>query len=220
MTFVVDGLPISDQLTGAFANALDGGVVQTAELCDREHPGGVRQQGVGRRRPEQPQRRRRPGALHRRSLGRRRRLRHGQGSRPGRRRARARRLLRLGRPRCDRSLPRSGVARQPAQRRALRRAPSAASTCASTIATQLRVHVMGGGSRSSSRTCARSRPPVRISGRSLNDVAVWSRYTADARAASTLERPPATATTTADLRPAPATRQSPRPRTVVCRRTP
>jgi outer membrane cobalamin receptor len=32
MTFVVDGLPISDQLTGAFANALDVGVVQTAEL--------------------------------------------------------------------------------------------------------------------------------------------------------------------------------------------
>jgi hypothetical protein len=32
MTFVVDGLPISDQLTGAFANALDGGLVQAAEL--------------------------------------------------------------------------------------------------------------------------------------------------------------------------------------------
>jgi outer membrane cobalamin receptor len=32
MTFVVDGLPISDQLTGAFANALDGGLVQSAEL--------------------------------------------------------------------------------------------------------------------------------------------------------------------------------------------
>jgi hypothetical protein len=32
MTFVVDGLPISDQLTGAFANALDGGLVQGAEL--------------------------------------------------------------------------------------------------------------------------------------------------------------------------------------------
>jgi hypothetical protein len=32
MTFVLDGLPISDQLTGAFANALDGGLVQSAEL--------------------------------------------------------------------------------------------------------------------------------------------------------------------------------------------
>ncbi|MGE3887574.1 MAG: carboxypeptidase regulatory-like domain-containing protein [Vicinamibacterales bacterium] len=32
MTFVVDGLPISDQLTGAFANALDAGLVQSAEL--------------------------------------------------------------------------------------------------------------------------------------------------------------------------------------------
>ena len=32
MTYVVDGLPISDQLTGAFANALDAGLVQAAEL--------------------------------------------------------------------------------------------------------------------------------------------------------------------------------------------
>ncbi|MCC7123293.1 MAG: TonB-dependent receptor [Acidobacteria bacterium] len=32
MTYVVDGLPISDQLTGAFANALDGGLVQSAQL--------------------------------------------------------------------------------------------------------------------------------------------------------------------------------------------
>jgi hypothetical protein len=32
MTFVIDGLPISDQLTGAFANALDAGIVQSIEL--------------------------------------------------------------------------------------------------------------------------------------------------------------------------------------------
>ena len=32
MTFVVDGLTISDQLTGAFANSLGVGVVQTVEL--------------------------------------------------------------------------------------------------------------------------------------------------------------------------------------------
>ena len=32
MTFMVDGLAISDQLTGAFANSLDVGVVQTAEV--------------------------------------------------------------------------------------------------------------------------------------------------------------------------------------------
>lgn len=38
MTFVVDGLPISDQLTGAFANALDVGVVQTAELMTGNVP--------------------------------------------------------------------------------------------------------------------------------------------------------------------------------------
>ncbi len=38
MTFVVDGLPISDQLTGAFANSLDVSVVQTAELLTGNIP--------------------------------------------------------------------------------------------------------------------------------------------------------------------------------------
>ncbi|MBL0156216.1 MAG: TonB-dependent receptor [Bryobacterales bacterium] len=32
MTFVIDGMPISDQLTGAFANAVDPSVAQTVEL--------------------------------------------------------------------------------------------------------------------------------------------------------------------------------------------
>jgi hypothetical protein len=38
MTFVVDGLAITDQLTGAFANSLDAGVVQTAELMTGNVP--------------------------------------------------------------------------------------------------------------------------------------------------------------------------------------
>jgi hypothetical protein len=38
MTFVVDGLPISDQLTGAFANALDTGIVQNVELMTGNIP--------------------------------------------------------------------------------------------------------------------------------------------------------------------------------------
>ena len=38
MTFVVDGLPIGDQLTGAFANALDAAIVQTAELMTGNIP--------------------------------------------------------------------------------------------------------------------------------------------------------------------------------------
>lgn len=38
MTFVIDGLPISDQLTGAFANSLDVGVVQTAEVLTGNIP--------------------------------------------------------------------------------------------------------------------------------------------------------------------------------------
>lgn len=38
MTFVIDGFPISDQLTGAFANSLDVAVVQTAELLTGNIP--------------------------------------------------------------------------------------------------------------------------------------------------------------------------------------
>jgi hypothetical protein len=38
MTFVIDGLVISDQLTGAFANALDAGIVQSAELMTGNIP--------------------------------------------------------------------------------------------------------------------------------------------------------------------------------------
>jgi hypothetical protein len=38
MTYVVDGLAISDQLTGAFANALDTGMVQTLELMTGNIP--------------------------------------------------------------------------------------------------------------------------------------------------------------------------------------
>jgi hypothetical protein len=38
MTFVVDGLPISDQLTGAFANALDTSMVQSVELMTGNIP--------------------------------------------------------------------------------------------------------------------------------------------------------------------------------------
>jgi hypothetical protein len=38
MTYVVDGLAISDQLTGAFANALDAGVVQRVELVTGNVP--------------------------------------------------------------------------------------------------------------------------------------------------------------------------------------
>lgn len=38
MTYLVDGLPISDQLTGAFANALDAGIVQNLELMTSNIP--------------------------------------------------------------------------------------------------------------------------------------------------------------------------------------
>ena len=125
MTYVVDGLPISDQLTGAFANALDGGLVQAAELWTGNIPAefgakvsGVvvitSRSGIGSNRWFD---RRRLGG----SLG----VRHLARLRPGRRAARADWLLRFGDLDAHRSLPRSGIAGQPAQRRWLRpRIPS------------------------------------------------------------------------------------------------
>ncbi|HYZ83318.1 MAG TPA: TonB-dependent receptor, partial [Bryobacteraceae bacterium] len=38
MTFVVDGMPVSDQLTGAFANAIDTNIVQSVELMTGNIP--------------------------------------------------------------------------------------------------------------------------------------------------------------------------------------
>ncbi len=38
MTYVIDGMPISDQLTGAFANALDAGIVDRVELMTGNIP--------------------------------------------------------------------------------------------------------------------------------------------------------------------------------------
>jgi len=38
MTYLIDGLPVSDQLTGAFANALDAGIVHSVELMTGHIP--------------------------------------------------------------------------------------------------------------------------------------------------------------------------------------
>ena len=38
MTYLIDGLPVSDQLTGAFANALDAGIVHSVELMTGNIP--------------------------------------------------------------------------------------------------------------------------------------------------------------------------------------
>lgn len=38
MTYVIDGMPISDQLTGAFGNGIDSGIVQTIELFTGDIP--------------------------------------------------------------------------------------------------------------------------------------------------------------------------------------
>ena len=120
MTYVVDGLPISDQLTGAFANALDGGLVQAAELWTGNIPAefGAKVSGVVVH--HQPQRHRQhrracTGEVSMAASG----FRHLARLGPGRR-ASAAASATSGRPRSmrtDRFLDQV-IARQPAQRRA------------------------------------------------------------------------------------------------------
>ena len=118
MTFVVDGLPISDQLTGAFANALDVGVVQTAELVIGNIPAefGSKVSGVAvlNSRSGLGTGRAFTGAVSIAGGG----FGTGQGSVQVGGRARPRRLLRLRHDAAHQSLSRPGHARQPAQRRA------------------------------------------------------------------------------------------------------
>ena len=92
---------------------------------DGEHPGGVRREGVGRGRHHQPQRHRQQPVAHRRGLGGGVGIQHLARLRPGRRPTRTPRLLRFSDLDAHRSLPGSGVARQPAQRGRVRpRIPS------------------------------------------------------------------------------------------------
>ena len=181
MTFVVDGLPISDQLTGAFANALDVGVVQTAELITGNIPAefgskvsGVAvlnsRSGLGTGR-----------AVHRRRVGRRRRFRHRPGLGADRRRERSHRLLRLGHHDADRSLPRPGLARQPAQRRALRLEASAGSTCASMIGPTCACTRMGGISRFELANLRSQQAAGQDQRQALNDVSAWTSLAAHDR---------------------------------------
>jgi hypothetical protein len=85
MTYLIDGLPISDQLTGAFANALDAGIVQTVELKTGNIPASFGRQGVGRGRRDDAQRPRDEPAA--RGGRHRRRWRASTRGRPRRRRA-------------------------------------------------------------------------------------------------------------------------------------
>ena len=202
MTFVVDGLPISDQLTGAFANALDVGVVQTAELVIGNIPAefgskvsGVAvlnsRSGLGTGRPFS-------GAISIAGGG----FGTGQGSvQIGGERGRIGYFgsvtsLRTGRfldqVTLD-NLHNAGHATRGFARVDVRVDDR----------TQLRLHAMGGGSRFELANLRSQQAAGQDQRQALNDVSTWASLVRTLGAASTLEATAGYRTTTAVLTPSP-----------------
>jgi outer membrane cobalamin receptor len=202
MTFVVDGLPISDQLTGAFANALDVGVVQTAELVIGNIPAefgskvsGVAvlnsRSGLGTGRPF-------TGAVSVAAGG----FGTGQGSvQLGGERGRLGYFGSVTMLRTSRfldqvtidNLHNAGQATRGFGRVDIRLDDR----------TQLRTHVMGGSSRFELANLRSQQAAGQDQRQALNDLSAWTSLVRTLDAASTLEATAGYRTTTAELRPSP-----------------
>ena len=200
MTFVVDGLPISDQLTGAFANALDVGVVQTAELVIGNIPAefGSKVSGVAvlNSRSGLGTGRAFTGAVSIAGGG----FGTGQGSvQVGGERGRVGYFGSVTMLRTDRfldqvtldNLHNAGHATRAFGRVDVRLDDR----------TQLRMHAMGGSSRFELANLRSQQAAGQDQRQGLNDVSVWSSLVRTLDAASTLEATAGYRTTTAELRP-------------------
>jgi hypothetical protein len=200
MTFVVDGLPISDQLTGAFANALDVGVVQTAELVIGNIPAefGSKVSGVAvlNSRSGLGTGRAFAGAVSIAGGG----FGTGQGSvQIGGERGRVGYFGSVTTLRTNRfldqvtldNLHNAGHATRGFGRIDVRLDDR----------TQLRTHVMGGGSQFELANLRSQQAAGQDQRQALYDVSAWSSLVRTLDAASTLEATAGYRTTTADLRP-------------------
>jgi hypothetical protein len=200
MTFVVDGLPISDQLTGAFANALDVGVVQTAELLIGNIPAefGSKVSGVAvlNSRSGLGTGRGFTGAVSVAGGG----FGTGQGSvQIGGERGRVGYFGSVTMLRTDRfldqvtldNLHNGGHAARGFGRLDLRLDDR----------TQLRTHVMGGSSRFELANLRSQQAAGQDQHQALNDVSAWTSLVRTLDAASTLEATAGYRSTTADLLP-------------------
>ena len=200
MTFVVDGLPISDQLTGAFANALDVGVVQTAELVIGNIPAecgskvsGVAvlssRSGLGTGRPF-------TGAVSIAGGG----FRTGQGSvQIGGERGRIGYFGSVTTLRTNRFLDQVTIDNLHNAGRATRGFGRV--DLRLDDRTQLRTHVMGGSSSFELANLRSQQAAGQDQRQALNDVSAWTSLVRTLDAASTLEATAGYRTTTADLRP-------------------
>jgi hypothetical protein len=200
MTFVVDGLPISDQLTGAFANALDVGVVQTAELVIGNIPAefGSKVSGVAvlNSRSGLGTGRAFTGAVSVAGGG----FGTGQGSvQIGGERGRIGYFGSVTMLRTDRFLDQVTIDNLHNGGRAAR--GFGRIDLRLDDRTQLRTHVMGGRSHFELANLRSQQAAGQDQQQALNDLSAWSSLVRTLDAASTLEATAGYRTTTADLRP-------------------
>jgi outer membrane cobalamin receptor len=200
MTFLVDGLPISDQLTGAFANSLDVAVVQTAELLTGNIPAefGSKVSGVAVLNSRSGRGTGRPltGAVSAAGGG----FNTAQGSlQLGGERGRVGYFGSMTAMRTDRFLDQVSLdnlhnAGQFA--RGFGRVDVALSD-----RSHLRTHVMGGGSRFELANQRSQHANGQDQRQALDDISVWTSFVRTLSSASTLEATAGYRTTTAELLP-------------------
>ncbi len=200
MTFVVDGLAISDQLTGAFANSLDVAVVQTAEVLTGNIPAefgskvsGVAilnsRSGLGTGRPFAGSASASIGGFS-----------TGQGSlQVGGERGRAGYFGSLTTMRTDRFLDQVSLDNLHNAGRFARGFGRV--DLRLTDRDTLRLHGMGGGSRFQLANLRSQQAAGQDQRQALNDISLWSTYLRTLDATSTLESTVGYRTTTASLRP-------------------
>ena len=200
MTFLIDGLAISDQLTGAFANSLDVSVVQTAELLTGNIPAefGSKVSGVAVLNTRSGRGTGRPigGALSLAGGG----FRTGQGSlQLGGEQGRIGYFGSATTMRTDRFLDQVSI--DNLHNRGYFTRGFARMDVALTDKSQFRAHVMGGGSRFELANQRSQEAAGQDQRQHLDDVSVWTTFLRTAGTASTFETTAGYRTTTAELLP-------------------
>lgn len=200
MTFLIDGLAISDQLTGAFANSLDVSVVQTAELLTGNIPAefGSKVSGVAVLNSRSGRGTGRPvsGAFSLAGGG----FRTGQGSlQLGGEQGRVGYFGSVTSMRTDRFLDQVSIDNLHNSGHFSRGFGRV--DLALTDKSQLRAHVMGGGSRFELANQRSQEAAGQDQRQHLDDLSVWTTFLRTIGTASTFETTTGYRTTTAELLP-------------------
>jgi outer membrane cobalamin receptor len=200
MTFLIDGLAISDQLTGAFANSLDVSVIQTAELLTGNIPAefGSKVSGVAVLNSRSGRGTGRPmsGAFSLAGGG----FRTGQGSlQVGGEHGRLGYFGSVTSMRTDRFLDQVSI--DNLHNRGHFNRGFGRIDLALTETSQLRAHVMGGGSRFELANQRSQQAAGQDQRQHLDDLSVWTTFLRTIGTSSTFETTTGYRTTTAELLP-------------------